>query len=396
MKNYLFPICLCLLFVLPVRAEETGSLRANLDGKLYQGWLIDRSLGYESESIQSLVRTMRKEGSPVWAALQFDGEAVQLHFETASGRREILNGWNRVQGQLDMSSASGANWQFRKRIQGDGIYWLGSPVEGTARSLLIYRPVNRIYTRLESMQNLAPEAFLWISHPWGQEYHEARFWSRWDDYQAFDDKGDYKGKVKSVEQSAAGVSAVTIFLGKEEGTRRLSFDPPRPRSRVPLAEGFPVAAELKDGEIDSLSLELSPLSWREHPVGNLELLMISSIQAEFVWDEQGRPQFPPGRLEQLAKVVVSPDFGMVTHDVGVTWRPKEDKIFWSVADRGAGMLELESLSLDDLPSAAAGRNQPKPPPWRSLSEPIDFATDQLRVVNVNDTSGFEQVLPTSE
>ena len=55
------------------------------------------------------------------------------------------------------------------------------------------------------------------------------------------------------------------------------------------------------------------------------------------------------------------------------------------------MLELESLSLDSGPTASPEAEVIGP--WHPIREPLDFVTNQLRIVNMSTTTMFDSYLP---
>lgn len=365
---------------------KAGELEAHLYGKLYYGWICSGVLPSD-ESVESLVERFRQEGVPAWAAMRFAGERVELQFEGTDGRREILQGTNPKAGEIELKNGSGIAWTGRKRVTEKVIYWLVTSSDDPSRSLLIYRPHDEIYYRdwAQDMKNLAPEAFLWSYNEWGTEFYNERF--------AYDSEEEELAAVSAVREEGEKVLAVEFELGSGE-RETVSLDPPRDRNRVPLAEGFPVSLSRIDGRIVSVLVGLTPISWRQRDEHVLELRLFPTELVDRSFNDLGESEYAASQIEAATKVAVVPDFAVIADDIYANWRIPEDKITWGIGDRGPGMLELESISLEEEP-------EPREPterigPWRPIATPIDFITNQLRIVNMSTTSGFDFVLPGNE
>lgn len=360
---------------------KPGQLEAQLYGKLYYGWVRPGPLP-RVNSLRGLADRFKEDGGPVWAAMRFSGPDVELQFEDTGGRRQVLTGTNPEEGRLELRDETGTRWIAVKRLEGDAIAWIAQSAADPARSLLVYRPRDEIYHRgYEEMGNLAPEAFLWQFNEWGSDYHEARF--------PFYEREPEKATVTRVEQSGGSVRSV-VFRLADGNEATLLLDPARPRNRVPVAEGYPVDLWREDGEIIHLMVGLTPMAWRKRDDHVLELRLFPTELAGITWNDVGDPVLPPGRVESLTKIDLVPDFAIIADDIYANWFLEEDVVTWGIGDRGAGMLELESLSLEESP-APAGIG-----PWHPVSEPIDFVTNQLRIVNMSTPGGFGWVLPGNE
>lgn len=359
------------------------NLEANLYGNLYYGWLIDGSIEPES-SIGNLISNYRKFGQPIWAAMRFSQGKVQLHYETSDSGRRILNGTNPANGQIELTGPQGQRWSLGKRNQENLILWEGGTKSEPAQSLLLYRQ------DIQLADGLAPEAFLWNWNVGGTEFYNARFAYK------MNESSGIRATVVGMDDSNGLIRSID-FTDEKEQFHTLQFDKARPANRVPLAIGFPVSIYFNQGRIASLDIELSPVSWRKAGSHTIELLVVSTPQANFQFDDFLNPVFPPGRFESLTKIIVAPDFAILTDNIVASWYVNEDKIVWSVGDRGPGMLELEGISLESLPEPVNQSTSPhenrKSLPWHQISETIDFPNNQTRILNVNDTSGYNYVLP---
>ncbi|MAS95836.1 MAG: hypothetical protein CMO55_21745 [Verrucomicrobiales bacterium] len=357
------------------------SLEAHLYGNLYYGWHVPGGIVSEDASIDT-VKEYVIHGDSTWAAIRFAGSKVELQFETPDGNRRTLTGTNPDDGVLELNDGSGHPWTFWKELHERAIIWWGMP-RGGGESLLVYRPRPELFPYAQKeMPLVAPEAFLWEYNEWGAEFHRARFAYAYDE--------EVPATVDKIMESDGRVTA--IHFGLKDGTELvLSLSPSRPRNRVPLAEGFPATIHGKDEEILSVVAMLTPLSWRQNGTNTLEYLMVSTDLADFQYDDLWNPTLAPGRLETLTKIPVQPDFAIPAHDVAVKWQTKEDKITWGIGDRGAGMLELESISFENIEDTSL-RSDFTASEWYPLEKQVDFPNNQLRISNLNLTTGFNQVL----
>lgn len=359
-----------------------GKLEAHLYGKLYYGWIRDGALP-EAETLEALIDRFRDDGATAWAAMRFAGDAVELQFENPEGRRHVLGGTNPETGRIELRDEEGKAWSGRKLVANEAIFWIVVSRHAPAKSLVIYRPRDEIYYRgYEDMKNLAPEAFLWEYNEWGDDFYERRF--------PFFAGEAEKATVAAVHEESGLVSSFELDL-ESGGREKLPLDPPRPRNRVPLAPGYPVSAFRNEGRIVFLHVGLTPISWRKREGRVLELLMFPTALVDVTFNDFGEAIYPVDQIEDLEKVAVVPDFAIIADDVYAGWNLREDKITWGIGDRGPGMLELESISLEDAPP-----RDERVGPWRPVAEPVDFVTNQLRIVNMSTPGGFDRVLPGNE
>lgn len=371
--------------VVPILGKP-GLLEANLYGELYYGWTcrIPGSPAHNPNAMtQERLVAFQQSGTLCWGAVRVVEEKAEIQFEATDGVRHVLTGTCPEEGRLALRSGNGVGWQFRRTYAGQSLLWIGTSEESSPRSVLLYRPIDEHYYRgYEDMRGLAPEAFLWEYNEWGHPFHEARFP---EIYQT-----EVDAEVSAIDTEGELVTRVEFRL-KDGMSRALTLSPPRPTNRVPFARGYPVTLLFDEGEVARVYVELNPIAWRKRGASTLELKLFAPEQADITWNDFGDPVIPPGRLESLTKIDLVPDFAILADFIVATWFIEEDMITWGIGDRGAGMLELESLSLDSGPTASPEAEVIGP--WHPIREPLDFVTNQLRIVNMSTTTMFDSYLP---
>ena len=362
-----------------LRAETLrvgDGLEANLFGELHYGWVAPGRLTYGENPVEEIPR-WQKEGQMIWAALRIVEEQAELQWETPDGQRSICAG--SVSGVGDLRLQAGEDsWDLRRLEIGNAVVWTGTTIRGPTRSLLVYRPRDAIYfSRYNKMEDIAPEACLWLDHSWGNRFHKLRFPAVYGD--------EVEARVSRIVERDGGIARVECK--DENGTvYAADFDPVRKVERIPAVVGMPVYLMVEGEQIRRLLGTWHVISWRGDPKTPLEFRMFPTEMADVDWNTLEPIEITPRIYGHLPQRTLQPDFfGVIDWHCWVNWYIDEDFIAWPLpGDEGAGMLELEGIALEEPDESL---------PWIPASTPIPFPTRQNRVGDYNFTTGFGSALP---
>jgi hypothetical protein len=351
-------------------------LEAHLFGELHYGWVAPGRLGY-GENPDQEIPLWKEKGEMVWAAVRVLEDRAEIQYETPGGHRSILAGKRSGPGTLRLATEEN-DWEFRRMERGDATVWTGSTTRGPERSLLIYRPRDAIYYgRWVKMENLAPEACLWIDHSWGSRFYQRRF--------PYTQGREVKATVTRVVMEGEAVARVECR--DEDGMiYEAVFDSNRKLERIPAVEGMPVYLRVEEERIRHLIGMWHVISWRGDVKTPVEFRMFPTEMADIDWGSLEPIKINEALYGGLPQRVLRPDFfGVMDWHCWVIWHVEEDFIAWPLpGDEGAGILELESIALEE-PGAVL--------PWNPVAESIPFPTLQKRVGDYNFTTGFAGTLP---
>ncbi|MDF1859468.1 MAG: hypothetical protein P1U87_04600 [Verrucomicrobiales bacterium] len=361
------------------RAETlaTGDgLDADLFGELHYGWVAPGHLTYGEDPDREIPR-WQADGQMIWAAIRILEKEVELQFETPDGHRHVLTGEVSDEGVLRLQEG-GTDWELHHLELGNAVVWTGATTRGPERSLLVYRPRDAIYYgRWIQMEDIAPGACLWLEHSWGRRFHERRF--------PFVHGKEVEARVSRIVEQDGGVARVECQDGN--GTvYEAAFDSIRDMERIPAVVGMPVYLMVEGSKIRRLLGMWHVISWRGAPGKPVEFQMFPTEMADLDRSSLEPIRLTPAVYGNLPKRILRPDyFGQIDWHCWVNWYVVEDVVAWPLpGDEGAGMLELESIALEE-PGAAL--------PWNPATTPIPFPTRQHRVGEYNFTTGYGSTLP---
>lgn len=377
-----------------------GRIEAHRFGRLYLGWEAHTSIP-PGDDLESIVKKLRAEGQPLWAALRFVGSDVELQFESTAGIRFTLSGTNPREGVITLTDENGVGWDFEKQTTDQALIWEGRSRANPSHVLFIYRPRHIIPPGdpvfPDEMNFVEPEAFLYSNHVATEAsgFVQSRFPYLLEE--------SLEGVVAEVIEGPEGVEKLVVNLNDGRQIHHI-FSPARPRNRVPVAVGYPISMDqaAASGEIAFARISLFPLAWRKSGEHRFELSMVPTPFDDFQWDDQGNFRVPSDSLMRFPRVSVDPDSAVIHPEVSVDWHIWEDRIQWTVGDEGAAMVELEGIDLDLIsppsipdaaPDAAPTSLANQPGPWHPMTVTIDFPTPQLRTANRNASYGYTYCLP---